>query len=92
VHPEDVETNIMVVTIDIEKLKIDGAKFIELLREKGILVLPRGADAVRFVLHRDIDDDDIKASIDVIADIVSKNVDSEVSLPVTPKSIESIAG
>jgi hypothetical protein len=44
------------------------------------------------VLHRDIDDDDIKASIDVIADIVSKNVDSEVSLPVTPKSIESIAG
>jgi threonine aldolase len=61
----------MVVAVDTEKLEIDGAKFIECLKEKGILVLPRGTDAVRFVLHRDINDDDVDYAITAIKDAIN---------------------
>ncbi|MFZ3589349.1 low-specificity L-threonine aldolase [Bacillus sp. DJP31] len=52
-----VDTNI--VLIDIQKLGITSAHFLELLKSEGILVVPFGPTMIRFTTHFDVTSDQI---------------------------------
>jgi threonine aldolase len=62
VNPTDVQTNIIVVELGIPNC--DAAKFIAKAREDGVLILPRGSNAVRLVTHRDLSDELVDLAIE----------------------------
>lgn len=67
---EDVETNILVVQIELDG--VSAAQFLEALKDKGVLGLPRGPRAFRLVLHRDINDEDVDHAASIIRDVTAR--------------------
>ncbi len=65
VHPEEVETNFMIL----RPKTMDIAAFLERLKGKKVLALPFPPDLVRFCTHKDIDDQDIDTATLAIHEI-----------------------
>ncbi len=63
-NPEFVETDIIIFGFDHQKLTAD--EFITKLKEKNILALATPAKDIRFVTHKDIDDEDVERAIAAI--------------------------
>jgi threonine aldolase len=59
-----VETNILIVKI--EREDIDASEVVKRMKEKNILVLLKGSNLIRMVLHRDISDDDMHLAIETM--------------------------
>jgi threonine aldolase len=64
VSPEETETNIVVLTMDISGA--DAPKFAEEATRRGIKCLPLNDRQVRLVTHHDVQSDDIPYSIEVL--------------------------
>ncbi len=67
-HPEDIQTNIII--FGLEHPKISGPEFLAKMKERGILALAT-AGGIRFVVHKDIGDEDIDKAISAFHDILS---------------------
>lgn len=67
-NPEHVETDIIIFKFDHSKLSVDG--FITKLKEKNILALATPAKDIRFVMHKDVDDEDVERAIAAIREIL----------------------
>jgi len=66
-NPENVETNIIVFGFNHPEVSIP--EFLEKLKEKGVLALAvRGG--IRFVTHKDIDDEDIEKAVKAFREIL----------------------
>lgn len=68
INPEDVETNIIIFKIC--KNGMDAPKFIERLREKGILTLAISEDEVRFCTHKDVNEKDVERALKACREIL----------------------
>lgn len=66
VNPKEVETNIIMITLN----TMDADTFLKKLAAQNIWALPFTAKVVRMVTHKDIDDSDIEHAIQVIREIV----------------------
>ena len=71
VNPEEVETNIII--IELKETQWNAHQVTEMLKEKGILVLPISKNKLRAVTHIDIGDGDIQYLESVVNSIFSKN-------------------
>jgi threonine aldolase len=67
-NPDHVETDIIIFGFDHPQLSI--AEFIEQLAERKILTAPTSGDRIRFVTHKDIDDEDVGTAIDAFREIL----------------------
>ena len=67
-NPDHIQTNIIIFDFDHPRLSIP--EFLSELKKKGVLALAtRGG--IRFVIHKDIGDEDIEKAISVIKDLLS---------------------
>lgn len=67
-NPDHIQTNIIIFDLDHPRLSIP--EFLSELKKKGVLALAvRGG--IRFVIHKDIGDEDIEKAISVIKDLLS---------------------
>ena len=66
--PEHIQTNIII--FGLEHPKVSGPEFLAKMKEKGILALAT-AGGIRFVVHKDIGDEDIERAISAFHDILS---------------------
>lgn len=69
IDPEEVQTNIVIFEVDPAKMKVPA--FIEELKKRGVLALAFGANRVRMVTHKDIDDIDVERALSAIKEIMS---------------------
>jgi threonine aldolase len=60
VKPTKIETNI--VFVDVHE-SVDGAKFVHLLRDRGVLVNPPNKSRIRFVTHFGVTKEDIDQTV-----------------------------
>jgi threonine aldolase len=67
-NPDHVETDIIILKFDHPDLTADA--FIQRLREKNVLALATPAKDIRFVTHKDIDDEDVERAIAAFRDIL----------------------
>lgn len=67
-NPEHVETDIILFKFDHPRLTSDT--FIAKLKERNILALATHAKDIRFVTHKDIDDEDVERAIGAIREIL----------------------
>jgi threonine aldolase len=67
-NPDDVETNIIIFGFNHPKISIP--EFLAKLKEEGILALETSGGRVRFVTHKDIDDNDIDKAISAFRKIL----------------------
>jgi len=63
----EIESNIVILSV--KELGIDSVKFVQLLKERGVLANALEKYKVRFVTHREIGEDDIKKISEVIRGI-----------------------
>ncbi|MBS3818740.1 aminotransferase class I/II-fold pyridoxal phosphate-dependent enzyme [bacterium] len=66
--PQNIQTNIIIFGFDHPQLNIP--QFLEQLKNRGILALPT-TGGIRFVLHKDIDDQDVNRTISAFKEILS---------------------
>jgi len=67
-NPDHIQTNIIIFDFDHPRLSIP--EFLSELKKKGVLALAtRGG--IRFVIHKDIGDEDIEKALSVIKDLLS---------------------
>lgn len=66
---ETVQTNIVIVDIDIDRMTAD--QFIEKLAAEGVLCIKFGEQRVRFVTHLDVDEKDCQVAAAAVAKILS---------------------
>lgn len=59
--PDPVETNIFFA--DTEKAGVNAEELAAFLKNRGIIIGPRGENEIRFVTHLDVDEDDIDRAI-----------------------------
>jgi threonine aldolase len=67
-NPDLVETDIIIFKFDHDQLSAD--EFIAKLKEKNVLALVTPAKDIRFVTHKDIDDEDVERAIAAIREIL----------------------
>jgi threonine aldolase len=67
-NPDDIETNIIIIGFNHPKISIP--EFLAKLKEEGILALETSGGRVRFVTHKDIDDNDIDKAISAFRKIL----------------------
>jgi len=67
-NPEYVETDIIIFKFDHPKLTADD--LITKLKEKNVLALATPAKDIRFVTHKDVDDEDVERAIAVMREIL----------------------
>jgi len=70
VEPAEIETNI--VLADVSATELYPHEFVELLAERGLLVMERDASRVRFVTHRLIGDAEISEAAEIVAQAVAE--------------------
>jgi threonine aldolase len=70
VEPAEIETNI--VLADVSATELYPHEFVELLAERGVLVMERDASRVRFVTHRLIGDAEISEAAEIVAQAVAE--------------------
>jgi threonine aldolase len=68
VEPQAVETNIVIV--DIQGTGKTAADFLARLEREGVLAVAFGETLVRFVTHKDVSRDDVRAAIDRIHHVI----------------------
>ncbi|MCH7762098.1 low-specificity L-threonine aldolase [candidate division TA06 bacterium] len=68
VFPEKVETNIVMVRVKEDGLSADS--ILTFLREEGILAIQVISKTLRFVTHKDVDEQDVKRGIEVMGTIL----------------------
>jgi len=66
--PKDVETNIIIFKI--KRNGISAPKFVEMLKEKGILALSISEDEVRFCTHKDVNEKDVERALKACREIL----------------------
>jgi len=59
-----VETNIVIV-----ESERDPEEVCEKMREKGVLALPFGSGRIRFVTHKDVNEEDVEHAIKVLKEM-----------------------
>lgn len=64
INPDDVETNIVIANV-----KKEPEEITEKMAEKGVLALPFGKGRIRFVTHKDVNEEDIEEALKVIKNI-----------------------
>ena len=74
VDPPEIETNI--VLADVSGTELYPHEFVELLAERGVLVLERDASRVRFVTHRLIGDAEISETAEIVAALAAEHVET----------------
>lgn len=67
-NPDFVETDIIIFKFDHPELSAD--EFIAKLKEKNVLALATPAKDIRFVTHKDIDDEDVERAVTAIREIL----------------------
>lgn len=67
VHPEEVETNMIMVKLN----NMDSDTFLGSLSEQNVLALPLDSHTIRIVTHKDIDDNDVERAAIAIRKIFS---------------------
>jgi threonine aldolase len=67
-NPDHVETDIIIFKFDHPELTAD--EFITNLKEKNVLALVTPAKDIRFVTHKDVDDEDVDRAIAAIREIL----------------------
>jgi len=67
-NPDHVETDIIIFKFDHPLLSADG--FITKLKDKNVLALVTPAKDIRFVTHKDVDDEDVDRAIAAIREIL----------------------
>jgi len=77
--PSSVETNI--VLVDITGTGLEPEKLAAHLADAGVRALPRETTLLRFVLHREIDDDDVVDAARVVHDVVERHTLPPFVLP-----------
>ena len=65
-----VQTNI--VHVDVSGLKVTSNQFIDELRRRGLLVLPRDRRKIRMVTHRGIERKHIKKALSIVEEVVEE--------------------
>jgi threonine aldolase len=65
INPEDVETNIVVAFLD--ETKISVPRFIRSINEKGIKANGYGKNRIRFVTHKDVNEQDIDYTLQTLS-------------------------
>ncbi len=68
INPDKVKTNIVICKYMNNKIKM--AEFINKLKGFNVLVLPISRDEIRFVTHKDIDDNDVARAIEACKKII----------------------
>jgi threonine aldolase len=68
VNPEEVETNMVMIKLNINTMAMDN--FLARLAEHKVLALPINSQIVRMVTHKDIDDNDVERAAAAIRQIV----------------------
>ncbi len=68
VQPEEVETNILMITLN----TMTSGEFLERLAEKKVWALPFNDTTVRFVTHKDVDDGDVERAVSAIREVVKE--------------------
>ena len=66
--PALVETNIVFIKVT----AMEPSKFEDILRERAVWMLATGADECRFVLHADVDREDVDRALTVMADVLAQ--------------------
>ncbi|MEW6456896.1 MAG: GntG family PLP-dependent aldolase [Acidobacteriota bacterium] len=69
IDPEEVKTNIIIFKI--KNKTINAPRFVELLKERGVLALNISKEEVRFVTHKDVTIEDVNKAISAIYDILA---------------------
>jgi len=64
INPDDVETNIVIANV-----KKDPEEVTKKMAEKGVFALPFGKGRIRFVTHKDVNEEDIEEALKVIKNI-----------------------
>jgi len=64
INPDDVETNIVIANV-----RKDPEEVAEKMAEKGVLALPFGKGRIRFVTHKDVNEEDIEEALKIIRNI-----------------------
>ena len=64
INPDDVETNIVIV-----ESERDPEEVCKKMREKGVLALPFGPGRIRFVTHKDVNEEDVEHAIKVLKEM-----------------------
>ena len=64
INPDDVETNIVIANV-----KKDPEEVTKKMADKGVLALPFGKGRIRFVTHKDVNEEDIEEALKIIRDI-----------------------
>lgn len=64
IEPDPPPTNIVI--LNLEESTLSPQDFVNSLEEEGIKTLPFGSTKVRMVLHRDIDDNDIRYTVEKV--------------------------
>ncbi len=67
-NPDHVETDIIIFKFNHPDLSAD--EFISRLQKKNVLALVTPARDIRFVTHKDIDDEDVERAINAIREIL----------------------
>lgn len=67
-NPDKVVTNIVICRYDYYCLPMQG--FISKMSDKGVLILPMSKNEVRFVTHKDVDDNDVWRAIEACKEIL----------------------
>ncbi|HLP48303.1 MAG TPA: GntG family PLP-dependent aldolase [Candidatus Kapabacteria bacterium] len=66
INPEEVETNMIMITLN----SMDADTFLKKLAAQNVWALPFTSKSVRMVTHKDIDDSDVERAIKVIREIM----------------------
>ncbi len=64
INPDEVETNIVVANV-----KKDPEEVTKKMADKGVLALPFGKGRIRFVTHKDVNEEDIEEALKIIRNI-----------------------
>lgn len=71
INPDRFKTNI--VLLDTSDIDLKAERFVDILKDDGILALSMGDYVTRFVTHRCINDEDIDRTLDIVDDIYNKH-------------------
>lgn len=79
IDPATAQTNIV-------RYRLDGASaatFVDVLHERGLWILPTGADSVRAVFYLDITEQDVDQALSIIRDVMTTIDRTGAAAPVT---------
>ena len=70
IHIEEPETNIVMVYLS---PPFQAEEFVQRIREKGVLAVAIRQNLVRFVTHKDVDEQDVQRAIEAVGSVLEKS-------------------